>query len=92
MDTFVSALICEVCEEDFLLPTEPLGTMHKQRHVYFFKMRGVLTEGAVGSSNVNVDKMVYAALVKWDIKQLELMFYPAKFCLFHGKSKFISKF
>ena len=39
MDTFVSALICEVCEEDFLLPTEPLGTMHKQRHVYFFKMR-----------------------------------------------------
>ena len=24
METFVSALICEVCEEDFLLPTEPL--------------------------------------------------------------------
>jgi len=24
LETFVSALICEVCEEDFLLPTEPL--------------------------------------------------------------------
>ena len=25
METFVSALICEVCEEDYLLPTEPLN-------------------------------------------------------------------
>ena len=24
LETFVSALICEVCEDDFLLPTEPL--------------------------------------------------------------------
>ena len=27
METFVSALICEVCEDDFLLPTEPLDYM-----------------------------------------------------------------
>lgn len=25
LDTFVSALVCEVCEEDYLLPTEPLN-------------------------------------------------------------------